>query len=204
GASRRRRRARAGGAAGPPAELASFLRSFDGADLFIDAVTVYAAGSLRREGGLLVFGATHDGDTLALDLGRDPPPVVRVEADTGEALEEGTSFARWIEGYMAAEAIVYDREGEFRDGIFGDDGEALDPRAVIRRERKALKLDPEAPAPLLRLARALERTGRAAEAERILAGVVARSPRFAWAWFDLGRLRRAAGRLADAEEAFAR
>ncbi len=196
--------ARADAVAGLPAELASFLRSFDGADLFIDAVTLFDAAGVRRDGGLLVFGATQDGDTLALDLGRDPPPVVRVEADTGEALEEGTSFARWLEGYVAAEGTVYDREGEFREGIFGDEGEALDPRAVIRRERKALKVDPDAPAPSLRLARALERTGKAAEAERILAGVVARSPRFAWAWFDLGRLLRAAGRLAEAEGAFAR
>jgi tetratricopeptide (TPR) repeat protein len=195
--------ARAEAVAGLPDELASFLRSFDGADLFIDAVTLYAAADLRRDGELLVFGATQDGDTLALDLARDPPPVLRLEVDTGETLEEGTSFARWIEGFVAAEAIVYDREGEFREGIFGDEGEALDPRAVIRRERKALKVDPEAPAPSWRLARALERTGKAAEAERILVDVVVRSPRFAWAWFDLGRVRRAAGRLAEAEEAFA-
>lgn len=190
--------------AGLPAELASFLRSFDGADLFIDAVTLHDAAGLRRDGRLLVIGATQDGDTLALDLDRDPPPVLRLEADTGETLEEGTSFARWIEGYVAAEAIVYDREGDFREGIFGDEGEALDPRAVIRRERKALKIDPAAPAPAWRLARALVRVGKPDEAERVLEEVVAHAPRFAWAWFDLGGVRRAAGRLAEAEAAFAR
>jgi tetratricopeptide (TPR) repeat protein len=196
--------ARAESLAGLPDELASFLRSFDGADLFIDALTIFDAAGLTREGELLVFGATGNGDSLALDLARPGRPVVRLEADTGEVLDEGTGFERWIDGYMAGEATIYDAEGEFREGSFDDGGEDLAPRAAIRRERKALKLDPFAPAPALRLARALGLVGQSAEAEALLAALVDRAPTFAWARFDLGRLRRALGRGAEAEEAFVR
>lgn len=186
---------------GLPAELASFLRSWDGGDLFVDAVSIYPASGMRREGELLLFGETATGDRLALAA---DGAVLRIEEDTGEALPEGTSFARWIEGLVAAEAIVYDREGEFREDVFADDGDELTPAAAERRERKALKVDPDAGAPAWRLARALARRGKDAEAIQVLRKAVARTPSFGWAWFDLGKLLRAAGELVDAEGAFAR
>jgi tetratricopeptide (TPR) repeat protein len=186
--------------AGLPDELASFLRSWNGAELFIDAVELFAAEAVRREDGLVVFGRAGD-DALALDAGGR---VVRVEEDTGEALVEGTSFARWLEGYVVAEGTLYDREGEFKEGLFDESGEELAPAAAERRERRALKVDPDAPAPAWRLARALDRLGQAGKAARVLGELVARAPAFGWAWFDLGRLRRAAGDLGGAEEAFAR
>lgn len=187
--------------AGLPDELASFLRSFDGAELFVDAVTIRPAAGLAREDGLLVFGDTATGDRLALDeRGR----VVRIEEDTGEALVEGSSFARWLEGLVVAEGVIYDREGEFREDVFEDDGEDLRPEAIEKRERKLLKVDPEAPAPSWRLAKALERRGKGREARALLEDVVEREPDFAWAWFDLGRLRLASGDAHGAEDAFAR
>jgi tetratricopeptide (TPR) repeat protein len=186
--------------AGLPDELASFLRSWNGAELFVDAVELFPADGVVRDGDLAVFGRAGD-DRLALDgAGR----VVRVEEDTGEALIEGTSFARWLEAYVVAEATLYDREGEFRDGVFDDSGEEIAPAVVEKRERRALKLDPGAPAPSWRLARALDRLGQGAKAARVLDELVARAPAFGWAWFDLGRLRRVAGDLAAAEQAFAR
>ena len=187
--------------AGLPAELAAFLRSWDGADLFVDAVTIASARALAREDDLLVFGHTASGDRLALDpAGR----VLKLEEDTGERLVEGTSFARWLEALAAAEAVFYDREGEFHEGVFDEGREDPTPEAVARREKKALRLDPGAPGPSWRLARALERLRRPREARRLLEEVCAAEPRFAWAWFDLGRLRRAAGEGAGAEDAFVR
>jgi tetratricopeptide (TPR) repeat protein len=186
--------------AGLPEELAAFLRSWNGADLFIDAVQLFAADAIEPAGPLLLFGRA-GADALALDAAGQ---VLRVEDDTGESLTEGTGFGAWLEGFMAAEATLYDREGEFRDGLFDDGGEELLPAAAERRERRALKVDPEAPAPAWRLARALDRRGQPAKAVRVLEPLVARAPGFAWAWFDLGRLRRAAGDLAGAEAAFAR
>src|SRR5262245_49005220 len=52
---------------GLPAELASFLRSWNGVELFVDAFTIYDAAHVRREGELMVFGETGQGDRLALD-----------------------------------------------------------------------------------------------------------------------------------------
>lgn len=185
---------------GIPAGLASFLRSWNGAELFIDAITLHSAGELERDGDLWVFGRFATGDRLALDrAGR----VLRLEEDTGEVLVEGTGFAAWLEGFVTAEGVLYDREGEFREDLFQDDGEELHPEAVERRERRALKLDPDAPAPTWRLARALAQLGHADKAIGLLEALVARNPNFAWAWFDLGKLRRAGDDLAAAETAFA-
>ncbi|MBI4509417.1 MAG: tetratricopeptide repeat protein [Deltaproteobacteria bacterium] len=186
-----------------PEELASFLRSFDGAELFIDALTIFDRAHVEREGDLLVFGETGTGDRMALDLSAPGGPnVVRLEEDTGETLVEGTSFGRWIEGFVVAEGVIYDREGEFREGVFDETGEELAPDAVIKRERKALKLDPSAPAPAWRLARALEKKGQVEEAIRLLEQVTERSPRFSWALFDLARLLETKGELAQAESRF--
>jgi tetratricopeptide (TPR) repeat protein len=186
---------------GFPDELAAFLRSWNGADLFVDAVRIAPAEEIARDGELWPFGETATGDRLAIDAATGA--VLRVEEDTGELLVEGTSFAHWLEGLVIAEAIVYDREGEFREGIFDEDGEELTPAAAEKRERKALKVDPTAPAPAWRLAKALSRLGRADKAAAVLRELTAREPRFAWAWFDLARLERAAGDLAAAERAYA-
>jgi tetratricopeptide (TPR) repeat protein len=187
--------------AGLPDELASFLRSWNGAELFVDAVRIAPAREISREGGLVLFGSTAMEDRLALDeRGR----VLKLEEDTGESVVEGTSFARWIEALVSAESVFYDREGEFKEGVFDETGEEPTPDASARREKKALRLDPGAPAPAWRLARAVERLGRGREARRLLEDVCESEPEFAWAWFDLGRLRRAAGDHAGAEDAFAR
>ena len=109
----------AGAVAGLPEELAAFLRSWNGAELFIDALSIYDAAAVARDGELVVFGATAAGDRLALDAGG---AVLRIEEDTGETLVEGTSFARWIEGFVVAEGVLYDREGDFREELFDDVG----------------------------------------------------------------------------------
>src|SRR5687767_9197 len=156
---------------------------------------------MTREDDLLVFGHTSTGDRLALDAkGR----VLRIEEDTGETLVEGTSFAKWIEAVVAADGVLYDREGEFREDVFDEAGEEMRPELVEKRERKALKIDPLAPAPAWRLAKALEKTGRPKKALDLLMTVVETDPSFGWAWFDLGRMLRSSGKLEQAEEAFSR
>jgi tetratricopeptide (TPR) repeat protein len=191
--------ARADALLGLPDELGSFLRSWDGAELFIDAVTILPVAGITREEDLVVFGATGAGDRLALDgKGR----VLRLEEDTGERLVEGTSFARWLEAFVAGEGILYDREGEFQE-VFDDEGELL-PRFAEKRERKVLKVDPGASAPRWRLAKALAKLGHADKAIAALREAVELDPAFGWAWFDLGQLARAAGDLDEAEAAYAR
>jgi tetratricopeptide (TPR) repeat protein len=186
-----------------PRELGDFLRSWNGAELFVDAYTIYDAAHLVREGSLLFFGESATGDRFALDLQGDAEPsVLRLEEDTEETLIEGTSFARWIEALVVGDGVLYDREGDYKDDVVDETGEELSPAVVEKRERKVLKIDPDAPAPAWRLARALTRLHREAEARKLLDRLVARAPAFAWAHFDRGKLLAAEGDLEKAEEAF--
>lgn len=188
-----------------PHELADFLRSWNGAELFVDAYTIYDTAGLVRQGDLLVFGESALGDVFALDLGgQGGEPVLRLEEDTEETLIEGTSFALWIEALVVADGVLYDRECEFKDDVVDETGEELAPAVVEKRERKVLKIDPGAPAPAWRLARALSRQGRVKEAQEILCRVVQATPGFAWALFDLGQLQVEGGQLNQAEEVFLR
>ena len=186
-------------AAVPPA-LRDFYASWDGARLFVDAWVIYPADELTPGDEGLVFGETGVGDALVLD---DAGHVVRIEDDSGERLVEGTTFARWIEATVAAEEVFYDREGEFQEEVFDEQGDEPRPEAVVKRETKYLRLDPTAPAPTWRLAQAQARLGRTREALRLLGDAIAADPGFAWARFDLGRLLFSLGDHEAAERAFA-
>jgi hypothetical protein len=88
-------------------ELRDFLASWNGAMLFIDAYTIFAAEELQpdAESGTLWFGETSLGDRLGLappDGGR----VVRLEEDTGERLVEASSFARWLDATIVADGVL--------------------------------------------------------------------------------------------------
>jgi tetratricopeptide (TPR) repeat protein len=180
------------------AELRDVLASWNGAELFIDAYSIFAAGEAETDDQVTWFGATALGDRLGLADGL----VVRLEEDTGELLVEGTSFARWLDATVVADGVYYDREGEWLDDVFDDDGEVA-PAASQKREKKAHKIDPGAPAPAWRLAKAQARSGDAGGARKTLEALVEETRDFAWAWFDLGRLRHGSGEVAAAEAAFA-
>ena len=186
----------------PDAELRDFLASWDGADLFVDAYSIRSVAELEREGAVLWFGETVLGDQLGIEL-EQGGRVVRLEEDTGEVLVEASSFALWLEATIVADGVLYDHEGEWLDAVFDDDQDELAPAASAKREKKALKIDPEAPAPAWRLAKAQERSGDGSAARKTLEALVAHARDFAWAWFDLGRLRRADEDSAAAEAAFA-
>ena len=189
---------------GLPTELASFLRSWNGGVLFVEAYVLRSAAELETRDKMLIFGETETGDLLAID--RSTPksePVVRIEADTEEMMIEGSSFARWIEAAVVADGVLHDREGEYAEAVYDETGEELSLEASMKRERKALRIDPTAAGPKWRLSRALEKKGERREAIRLLKEVTADWPEFAWAWFDLGRLLRLDQHLEPAESAFA-
>lgn len=177
----------------PPA-VAAVYREVGDASLFFDAVVLIPPGGLREADGRWHVGEA-SGDDVYVDARSGA--VWRLETDTGEWIEDGTGFDRWLAGFAEAEAVLYDNSGEFRDNLFDEAGE-LEPAASVARERAALKRDKNAIAPRWRLARALARTGDIDAARRELERVVELRPQFGWAWYDLARI---AERLGEAESA---
>jgi hypothetical protein len=189
-----------------PAAMSEVYRRFDGASLFLDTVVLVPATQVeeeRREGAGLTederrsifYGVGEiEGDALYVD---EDGRVWRVEEDTGEWLLEGSRLDRWLLGVFEAQGMLYDREGEFSDAAFDEEGD-LAADMSERMNRRLLKRDREAAAPRWRLARAMVQQGKLAEAREQLEAVVAAQPAFAWAWFDLGRISEKLGELPGA------
>jgi len=179
-----------------PPSLAAVYHRFDGADLFQDALILHPVARWTRQGGRVRVGEM-GGDELWIDLATGA--LWRAEEDTGEHLPEGSRLDRWLLGWVSAQEILYDLEGEFRAGAIGADGE-LTWASAIEHERRLLRRDPSAAAPRWRLARAFARAGKIEAARQELELVVEEHPRFGWAWYDLARLSEALGELGGARD----
>jgi hypothetical protein len=189
-----------------PQALAEVYRSFDGASLFLDTVVLAPASQVKAERrsdpGMTEAErrATYyhvgevEGDALCVD---DRGRVWRVEEDTGEWLAEGSRLDRWLLGMLEAQAMLYDREGEFAEDAFDEDGE-LTAETSERLHRRLLKRDRDAAGPRWRLARAMVQQDKLTEAREQLEAVVGKQPEFAWAWFDLGRISEKLGDVGNA------
>jgi len=176
-----------------PPTLAELYTHYNGGELFFELLELREVDDVETDGERWLI-ADCGRDSFAVDASG---AVWRYEGDTGEMLPEGTRIDRWLDGFLFAEQILFDDDGEFADDIVGDDGE-LTTEVIIDRERRALRRDKQAIAPRWRMARAMFSAGRIDAARRELEEVVSRAPDFAWAWFDLAR---AAEKLGDIEAA---
>lgn len=202
-----------------PSAFGSFLRSFDGADLFHEAVVLAGVGAeaprqlldLNPDRPLdeLVFAETVTGDRFAF---RADGAVVRLRAadeDSGEQEERwlaGSNFTAWLDALVAHERVLYGPDGEWAPDAFEPDGAEILPLSALRQAERALKLDPGAAELHHERAIALRRLGRedtALQAFREAAALDAENP---WAAFDLGRaaLATGVGGAREALEAFER
>jgi tetratricopeptide (TPR) repeat protein len=195
-----------------PGEYASFLRSFDGADLFHEAIVIAGVGpsaprplvelNPHAAPGELVFAEAVAGDRFA--LGGDGR-VWRLRAASEERILAGTSFARWLDAQIARERLLYGPDGEFAPDVFDEDGEEVSPTIALRQMERALKIDPGSAEAEHERGVALRRLGKAAKAIEAFEAATALDPENPWPWFDLGRTALAAGRdLGRAREAFLR
>ena len=198
-----------------PAEYASFLRAFDGADLFHEAIVVAGVGEtaprslleLNEErnvddGGEIVFAEAIAGDRFALDGGGR---VLRLRAGSDERILAGSSFERWLDATVARERVLYGPDGEFAPDVFDEDGEEISAAVVLRQTERALKVDPGSAEAQHERGLALRRLGRAERALEAFAAASALDPDDPWPWFDYGRTALALGReLPRAREAFER
>jgi tetratricopeptide (TPR) repeat protein len=185
-----------------PPSFREFLRDHDGGGLFHEAYVIWPAARIGPHG----FGSEGDA-TLSFDARRarsdGEMPVVRFEPGAGERFTVGSRFDRWLEAVLAREDLVYDADGEFKD-VFEEHGPDLRPEVMRRREERALRADPDAPATHYELARLHARDGRLPAAVACLERAVALEPTFLWAHFEMGRLQRELGRPVEAMASFER
>jgi tetratricopeptide (TPR) repeat protein len=193
-----------------PDEYASFLRSFDGADLFHESVVIagvgvgapVAVGSLPQErAGELVFAEALAGDRFALDgAGR----VLRLDPGADERALAGTSFGRWLDATVAREQILFGPDGEYAPDVFDPSGHEIAPTIALRQAERALKIDPGAADAAHARGLALARLGRREPALAAFRSATELDPENPWPWFDLGRTALALHRPAVAQSAFQR
>jgi tetratricopeptide (TPR) repeat protein len=193
-----------------PEAYASFLRSFDGADLFHEAVLLAGVGPAAPVAlldlppdrpGELVFAIAADGDRYALDAeGR----VRRYGSGADERALAGSSFAAWLDATVAREQLLYGPDGEYAPEAFDPSGEEITPLVALRQAERALKVDPGAADAEHARGLALSRLGRLEKAVEALTAATALDPENPWPWFDLGRAALDGGRGAEAASAFER
>lgn len=186
-----------------PASYRDFLLSWNGVALFHEAQTLFPLEELRRaetpseRGPLLVVGETPEGSLWLDPAGR----IFLVDEAQPDPLLMAKDAAAWLDATLSREALLVDREGEFRD-VFSDDEEAvLQPEIRRKRARLGMKLDPGSALYPLELAELLCEEGETAEAQELLGRVTELDPLAGPAWELLAALRRQDGDLAGAQEA---
>jgi tetratricopeptide (TPR) repeat protein len=176
-----------------PGAYASFLRSFDGADLFHESVILagvgpHAARSLvdlnaGASASALSFAESLVGDVFQLD---DAERVLRYDPGTEERALAGSSFARWLDATVASERLLFDADGEYAPDVFDASGEVV-PAIALRQAERALRADPGSADSAHARGLALARLGRRKDALVALRAAAELAPDSPWVWFDLGR-----------------
>ncbi|HEY1557168.1 MAG TPA: hypothetical protein VGF94_20170 [Kofleriaceae bacterium] len=195
---------------GLPEPLIELYARTGGARLFIDTLELVPAREAAFDrsallgigpdlygkpgGGMRWRFATVDGDAVSVD---PRSRVWRGDASIEDDVCEGTRLDRWLAGQVDALALLFDRDGEYADDVFDEDGEIL-PVVRERQLRAQLKRDPAAPGPRWRLAHVLLEQGAAENTRNELEQVVADDPAFFWAWLDLARVSERLGEVGGA------
>lgn len=178
---------------GLPEPLIELYARCDGARLFFDSMELAPSAEVAAAQDGWRFGTLEDEDLVIDRRGR----IWRADESLDDLICEGTRLDRWLAGVIDAVAMLYDDDGEFRDGCFDEGGELV-PAVGERQLRAMLKRDPGAPGPRWRLAHALLSQDRVAAARAELEEVVAHEPGFAWAWLDLAKISEQLGELPGA------
>lgn len=179
-----------------PPELVELYRSWDGLRLFCDSFTLVEAASVALSGELLRIG-----EALGAPLFLDEKGRIFEADEAGDLHLVGSSIEKWLGALMAREALLVDREGEWKE-VFS--GGALRSEVRVKRMRAGLKADPDAAAWHEEAAELAFEAGDSDEAVRALEQAVAADPKAGAAWALLGGLRRLAGNPAEAERSFVR
>src|SRR5262245_50507954 len=120
-----------------PSPYASFLQSFDGADLFHESVVVAGVGAgapllltaLEQDrAGELVFAEAISGDRFSLDAaGR----VLRYDPGPGERAPAGSGFEPWLDAPVARGQILFGPDSEYAPDSFDPSGDLAPATALL-------------------------------------------------------------------------
>jgi hypothetical protein len=178
---------------GLPDPLIELYARCDGARIFVDTLEIVACSEVSEDNGRWVF-ATLEGESIAMDR---KGKIWRRDESVDDDVCDGTRLDRWLAGQLDAIDLVFDRDGEFAEDVFDEDGEIL---PIIREKqlRVQLKRDAAAPAPRWRLAHVLLQQDAVEDARNELEQVVADDPVFSWAWLDLARVSERIGEVSGA------
>lgn len=178
---------------GLPAPLIELYARCDGARIFVESLEILPSDAVTFEHGRWRF-ATIEGDAVSID---HKGKVWRSEESIEDDICDGTRLDRWLAGQIDALDLIFDRDGEYADDVFDEDGDIL---PIVREQqlRAQLKRDAAAPGPRWRLAHVLLEQGAIEDARNELEQVVADDPVFAWAWLDLARVSERLGELGGA------
>ena len=184
-----------------PTEYRDFLRSFDGATLFLEAQTLFPAEQVcvvpgtPDERPYLHIGETTDGALWLDGDGR----VVMADENAPDPIVVGSGIEAFLDATLAREALIVDRHGEFRDVFIGDD--ELDPSVRKKRAKTGQRHDPKAALPWLEQGELAFEEEDSEAAQAALQQAVLLDPLAGPAWGLLAVLYQGAAQLAGAEHA---
>lgn len=196
------------------AEAALLWAHYDGFELgHAETVLLPLAAHQQATEAAVDIGVVRTGDRVVGEQGRDLLVVpsdpweegaglIAVEEDA-ERVPLASTPIHFVLAMLGVYRVLYDEEGEFREGLVGEDGE-LSPEAERQICRRILDEDKDAPQARFRLAQLLRRAGELRAARSELRFVVQRAPQFAWAQFELGRVEKALEHPVPAGKAFHR
>lgn len=182
-----------------PPSYADFLSSFNGVALFHESIVLHPIAAVQPSGPAGRF--LHIGDTAEGDLWLDAAGRLRLVAPSApDPIVCGSEIERWLDATLSREALVLDRDGEFRE-VFEEDGESLSTPVRRKRAQVGLKRDPGAALYLLEQAELLTEDLDLDGARQLLHKAVALDPEAGPAWELLSALLHKLGQLPAAEHA---
>lgn len=169
-----------------PPGYREFLRSFNGAALFHETFTLFSAAELQRppeHPTYLRIGDSPDGE-LWMPQGSEGR-IYLVDDESPDPIVVGSGIEPWLNATCAREALLVDREGEFRE-VFTEDGLTL----PVRRKRVQLgrRHDPQSALYLLEQAELSAEAGELDAAIAALRQAVELDPHAGPAWELLATL----------------